>query len=162
MSEPNLPEIIRRYLGGESVQSICVDVTVTGGEKVTRRTIYNWMLGGLGDEQYRELVTRCLVGRVADADDMLEDAKDVFGVQKAREIARFARMDLERRRPALYGPKQEVNHRGNAPTFMVVMAGPEGGVGRVIEGTPVSSALPAPVGAGVAVVEGECDGVQQG
>jgi hypothetical protein len=47
-----------------------------------------------------------LVNRVADGDEKLEDAKDVLEIQRAREIVKFARMDFERRRPALYGVKQ--------------------------------------------------------
>ena len=131
-----IPEVVERYAAGESIQEIAKD------GRVSRRTVYRWLLAGLGDEKYAELVTECLVARVADADEMLEAADDVLKVQKARETARFARMDLERRRPALYGPKQEVNHRGAAPTLMVVLSS-EGG-GRVVEGTVVPDELSAP------------------
>jgi hypothetical protein len=160
-ADPNIPEIVRRYLAGESVQEIAVDEAVTGGRKVTRRTIYRWMLGGVGDEKYGELVTEALVNRVADADDDLDEARtarDPIAMAAARETARFARMDFERRRPALYGPKQEVNHRGAAPTLMVVLSS-EGG-GRVLEGTQVPDQLPAPVGAGLE--QGDADGLRQG
>ena len=116
--DANLPAVISRYLAGESVQDIAKDC------RVTRRTIYNWMLAGLGEERYYALVTQCLVARVADADEELEKARgsgDSVRVSAAREVARFSRMDLERRRPALYGQKQEVKHSGVAPSFTVVL-----------------------------------------
>jgi hypothetical protein len=74
-----------------------------------------WFLSEIGDEEYRETVTDCLVARVADADEALEAAKasgDPVLVSACRETCRFVRMDLERRRPGLYGPKQEVKHSG--------------------------------------------------
>lgn len=77
---------------------------------VSRGTIYNWMLGELGPKQYQDLVTKALVARVRKADELLEVASDPLNIARAREMARFARMDLERRRPQLYGQKQEVTH----------------------------------------------------
>lgn len=155
----DLPQVVQEYLGGKTIEEIAKG-------RASRRTIYRWLLSGLGGERYYELVTECLVARVSDADEELEAArasKDAVRVAAARETARFARMDLERRRPGLYGPKQEVNHKGNAPQLVVMLAAPEGGVGRVLEGTPVSSALPAPAGGAVEVVtvNGESDGIRQ-
>lgn len=131
-----LPDVVARYLRGESIQVIAKE------QQVTRRTIYNWMLGGLGDEAYRELVTECLVARVADADEELEAARssrDPVRVSAARETCRFVRMDLERRRPGLYGPKQEVTHTGAAPSFTVVLLDKPSGGGkpREVDVTPV-------------------------
>ena len=108
---------------------------------VNRVTFYRWMLTEVGDG-HRELVTDCLVARIAAADEDLEGAKDKDEVTRAREVARFARMDFERRRPALYGVKQEVKHTG-ATVFRIEYAEMPAG-GRVIEGTPVPPALPAP------------------
>jgi hypothetical protein len=141
--EEALPEIVTRYLSGESMADIAPDF------RKSRRTLYRWMLTELGGEVYREVVTQCLVARVADADQELEDARnahDPVRVAAAREVCRFARMDLERRRPALYGPKQEVKHSGAAPSFTVVLlAQPSEGGGVVIDGSHVP-ALPAVVG----------------
>lgn len=114
VSVPSMPEIIARYRAGESVQEIA---------KACRRdarTIYNWMLSELGDA-YKDVVTECLINRVADADIALDEADDALELARAREKARFARMDLERRRPALYGPKQEVKHSGGVPTLSIVL-----------------------------------------
>ncbi len=99
--KPDLPDIIRRYRSGESMLDIAPDY------KVASRTLYRWLLGGLGDADYHDVVTDCLVNRVSDADDELRQASDACQVTRAREIARFARMDLERRRPGLYGQKSE-------------------------------------------------------
>lgn len=106
-SRRDIPAIVERYLRGESVDAIAAD------NGACRRTIYNWMLAGLGEERYHEVVTQCLVARVADADQELAAArlsKDPVRVSAAREACRFARTDLERRRPKLYGVKQEVEH----------------------------------------------------
>src|SRR3990167_4561062 len=100
--KPNLPDIITRYLAGESLQQIAPDY------RVATRTLYRWMLGGLGDADYHDMVSACLIQRVADADTDLAEAADPCQIARARETARFARMDLERRRPALYGQKQQV------------------------------------------------------
>lgn len=96
--------LISRYLSGESVQTLAAEA----GKH--RATIYRWMLAGLGDKDYHDVVTECLVTRIADADQRLETAADGCDIARAREMARFARMDFERRRPALYGQKQEITH----------------------------------------------------
>lgn len=97
-----VPQIVKRYLAGESLQSVSADL------RVHRATLYRWMLGGIGEENYRELVTDCLITRVSDADQQLADAADACDIARARETARFARMDLERRRPSLYGQRVEL------------------------------------------------------
>ena len=137
-----LPEAVRRYAGGASLRALAKEYGVS------RSTLYRWLFTEMGGEEYRGLVTDCLVARIAEADEGLEDADSLLEVTKRRDIARFARMDFERRRPALYGPKQEVKHSGVMPSLTIVLAASEGG-GRVLEGTPDASALPAPVeGAG--------------
>lgn len=97
-----IADAIQQYIQGVSVQDIAKQYGVDRG------IIYDWMLGGLGPESYEGLVTRVLVKRVRDADAMLESAEHPHHIARAREIARFARMDLERRRPNLYGQKQEI------------------------------------------------------
>ena len=75
---------------------------------VTRQAVYGWLLGDLGGEQHSALVTQALTARIAKADDMLDNGDNALDVQRGREQARFARMDYERRRPHLYGQKQEM------------------------------------------------------
>ena len=98
---PPLPDIIQRYLNGESMQDIAKD------SRTHARTLYRWMLTDAGPE-YDTLITNCLTNRIADADELLLSAEDSCQIARAREIAKFARMDFERRRPKLYGPKQEI------------------------------------------------------
>jgi len=88
---------IQAYVAGQSVQDIAARYGVDRG------IVYDWMLAELGPEQYRDLITRALVARVRRADEALEAAEEPHHIARARELARFARMDLERRRPALYG-----------------------------------------------------------
>lgn len=100
-ARPDMLAIVERYRRGESMQVLARE------NGVTRGAIYKWLLAATGAE-HDELVTDCLINRVADADEMLETAPDAVNISRAREIARFARMDLERRRPLLYGPKQQI------------------------------------------------------
>lgn len=125
LTREDIPEMVTRYLAGESMQVLAKECGKS------RRTIYRWFLSEIGDEGYRETVTDCLVARVADADEALEAAKasgDPVLVSACRETCRFVRMDLERRRPGLYGPKQEVKHSGGGPTLNIVcLSVPTGG-----------------------------------
>lgn len=98
---PSLPDIVQRYLDGESIQVLASE------SARSPRTLYNWLIAECGPE-YDAVVTEGLINRVADADVELLNARDSIQIARAREIAKFARMDLERRRPKLYGPKQEV------------------------------------------------------
>lgn len=97
-----LPDIVKRYLAGESLQAVAPDFNVAA------RTLYRWLLSGMGEEHYKDLVTDCLTARIADADVALRLADDMCQIARAREEARFARMDFERRRPNLYGQQKEV------------------------------------------------------
>lgn len=104
--KPQVPDILNRYLNGETATDIARET------KVARSTLYLWMLGGLGDKHYHDLVTAALVQRISDADHELDKAKTRDDIAKAREKMRFYRMDLERRRPKVYGPKQEYTTEG--------------------------------------------------
>ena len=94
--------------------------------KVTERAIRAWLLNEVPD-QYRNAQTLGLLQHIADADAGIAEAKelrDVVLLACAREQARFARMDLERRRPHLYGPKQEITHNVQ-PVFVINAALPQ-------------------------------------
>ena len=115
----DLPDLIRRYADGEQLQALAKEAGVH------RVTLYRWMLGGLGDKHHADLVTDCLVARISEADAELEGAVDSCSVTRAHARARFARMDLERRRPNLYGAKQEVSvsHSVSVDAGLVGLAG---------------------------------------
>ena len=98
---PVIPDLVQRYLNGESIQSLADD------SQHCFRTIYRWLLKEAGPE-YDAIQTDALISRIADADYELQNARDKVSVARAREQGRFARMDFERRRPKLYGPKQEI------------------------------------------------------
>jgi hypothetical protein len=99
---PNIPDIVRRYLSGESLQTIAQE------SELSVRTLYRWMLSECGPE-YDDVVTQAIINRIAEADLKLAFASDSCQVARAREMARFARMDFERRRPKLYGQKSEMS-----------------------------------------------------
>lgn len=100
-SSPALPDLLQRYLNGETIRSLAAE------SKIARQTLYNWMLAECGPE-YESMITTALVNRIAEADEQMENSPDMMGFARGREMAKFARMDFERRRPKLYGPKQEV------------------------------------------------------
>lgn len=97
---PTLPDIITRYLNGESMLTLATE------SRVSARTLYYWMLKELGP-RYKDVQQQALISRIADADVMLLEATDHLQVARAREIARFSRMDYERRFPAEFGLKNE-------------------------------------------------------
>ena len=103
---PNDPESIRKaledYCSGATLKQI--------GDKhgVTRQAVYGWLLGELGGEQHSSLVTRALTARIAKGDETLDIADNPLDLQRGREQARNARLDLERRRASLYGAKTEM------------------------------------------------------
>ena len=105
---PNDPASIRNaiqdYSRGATLQQIA------DKHGVTRHAVYGWLLGEMGGEQHASLVTQALTARIAEADEKLENSNNPLNVTQGREQARFARMDLERRRPHLYGIRQEVQH----------------------------------------------------
>jgi transcriptional regulator with XRE-family HTH domain len=100
-SSPSIPVLLQRYLNGETIRSLAAEA------KVNRQTIYNWMLGECGPD-YEQLITKALINRIAEADDMMENSPDTLGFARGREMGKFARQDFERKRPKLYGQKQEV------------------------------------------------------
>ena len=104
-AKKELPDILKRYTNGEAIPSIAKLYDVSA------RTIYNWLFAGIGDKQWYDLVSCVLADRVCEADAELWNSTDMFQIARARELARFARMDLERRRPALYGQKQQIESR---------------------------------------------------
>ena len=103
----SLPDLITRYLNCTSVQQLAAELNVH------RVTIYRWMMNGKADSTHDDRVTDALIGRIAEADGELDTAVDSCSIARAREKAKFARMDFERRRPKLYGPKQEISGEMN-------------------------------------------------
>ena len=96
-----IPSVVQQYLDGQSIQELALQ------HQRCHRTIYNWLLKECGPD-YEDTVTDALIARIADADLQLDTAESPLQIARAREVAKFARMDFERRRPKLYGPKQEV------------------------------------------------------
>jgi len=103
--KPPIPEIIQRYLNGESTAVLAKE------SKTSRRTIYNWMHSELTDKHYPELVKTAIVNRIADADEKLALATDSLQVAQAREEAKFARWDAERRLKMFRSHQEAVDNR---------------------------------------------------
>jgi len=99
---PDIPTIVQRYLDGATL------IELAHENSKHHRTIYRWLLTENGDN-HEALVTEALANRIADADLQIELSHDKCSVARARELAKFARMDFERRRPKLYGAQTQVN-----------------------------------------------------
>ena len=106
----DIEPFLQQLYAGKSLRDIATQLGVS------RQAIHAWMLREAG-EKYQEAITAALVARVAEADEKLDTAADAVDIARAREQARFARMDLERRRPHLYGQR---------PTTAVQVNGGEG------------------------------------
>ena len=94
-------EALDRHTAGDSLRQIA---PALGISHVTLRA----MLLGDVPEKYREAQQASFLRRIAEADELLEQATDALGISKAREIAKFARWDAERRLPHLFGQRVEV------------------------------------------------------
>ena len=103
---PNDPQSISKALEDYCNGATLLQIAQTHG--VTRQAVYGWLLGELGGEQHSALVTRALTARIARGDEQLDTADNPLDLQRGREQARNARLDLERRRSALYGQKQDI------------------------------------------------------
>lgn len=103
---PNDPQSIAKALQDYISGATLLQIAQQHG--VTRQAVYGWLLGELGGEQHSTLVTRALTARIANGDEMLDTADNPLDLQRGREQARNARLDLERRRSSLYGQKHEV------------------------------------------------------
>lgn len=99
-----MENILSRYTNGDNLDTLAAE------HGVSRSTIYYWLLGGAADDTHAELVTAALTSRAMRADKALEEATNAVDIARAREMARFARLDLERRRPAIYGQQQRLVH----------------------------------------------------
>ena len=134
---PNDPETIKNAL-----QAYCAGATLKQiGEQygVTRQAVYGWLLGELGGQQHQELVTLALTSRIAKGDETIDTADNPLDLQRGREQARNARLDLERRRSSLYGQRQELTITDNTDLGERLRRARE----RVIEGdSRVIDALP--------------------
>ncbi len=117
LTKADLSDIIRRYLNGESIQTIAKDA------RVVRSTIYSWM-HCTGEKEYPELVKLAMVRRLADADHDLSVASTKEDIARAREEARYTRWDLERRWSSQFGVKQEIK-QDTSITVIVQTVSPE-------------------------------------
>ena len=133
-TKPNVPAIIKGYSEGKPVSLFAAE------NSVSTQAIYDWMFTDLGPKQYRETITKALVRRIHDADKALDGADDMLAFARAREQTKLARLDFERRRPHLYGQKQEITHSVNPTLNISVVPQPQIPQEKVIEGVLLPSA----------------------
>lgn len=75
---------------------------------ITHAGIRKWLLAE-AEPQYKAAQQAGLIQRIVDADEMLELAEDAVSIARAREMAKFARWDAERRLPHLFGQRVDVS-----------------------------------------------------
>ena len=102
-SPQDIARALQDYANGATLEQLAKE------HGVSRQAIYGWLLGELGGEQHSALVTRALTARIAKGDEMLDTATNPLDLQRGREQARNARLDLERRRANLYGAKSMID-----------------------------------------------------
>lgn len=107
----DLPAIAARYRAGESLKRIGQSYGVT--DEAVRQRLEKWALAGQGDTNFSQMVTEYLVENAIQAKDRMVAATDVLGLARGREEVRYWLWMLERRRPKLYGPKQEIQEDRN-------------------------------------------------
>jgi transposase-like protein len=114
------PEIVAMAIKAYSRGMTIKEIAETYG--VTNDTIYSWILAETGPKEYANLITGALTSKIAKADNLLEVADSPLDLARARELARFSRMDYERRRPHLYGVKQEITNITPPPILSITIA----------------------------------------
>lgn len=86
----------KRIENGEPLKTIAAEIGVTP------QALGIWLLDDLGPE-YAVAQRRGLIQRIVNADHEIDIAPDPLSLARAREAARFARWDCERRLPKLFG-----------------------------------------------------------
>lgn len=78
---------------------------------VSHIALRKWLLDEVPD-QYRAAQKSALIHRIVDADEELDRADNAISIARAREAAKFARWDAERRLPRLFAlnaPAVQIN-----------------------------------------------------
>jgi hypothetical protein len=103
----NLPAIAERYRGGESLVSIGKSYGVS--DEAVRRRLEKWALACSGEGKPYDLATDYLIENAIAAKDRIVVAPDAVGIARAREETKYWLWMLERRRPKLFGPRQQID-----------------------------------------------------
>mgnify|MGYP001295957732 FL=1 len=122
VSSPSKPsdraEIVAKaildHAEGKSLREIAKDLNVTyEGLRI-------WMLKDQ-PKAYKQAQELGLIARIVYADKSMDEAKNSLDIARAREEAKFARWDAERRLPGLFALKQETNVQMVAPTLNIMI-----------------------------------------
>ena len=103
----DLPALLQRYQAGEHLKDLAAEYGVTGD--ALRKRFDRYCLAGKGDLTLHDVVTEYLVERLCTSMEQQEIAPDMLSVARTRDVANNWKWINERRRPKLYGPKQEVS-----------------------------------------------------
>lgn len=103
----DLPALLQRYQAGEHLKDLAAEYGVTGD--ALRKRFDRYCLAGKGDLTLHDVVTDYLVERLCMSMEQQEIAPDMLSVARTRDVANNWKWINERRRPKLFGPKQEVS-----------------------------------------------------
>lgn len=117
---PSSPDAISKALADYAAGATLEQIAET--HQVSKQALYSWLLGDIGGKEHADLVTRALTSRIAEADENLDNSANPLDLSRAREQARFRRMDFERRRAHLYGQQQaSINVNASGPVSIQVV-----------------------------------------
>ena len=99
MADISVQQILARYLGGESIQSIAdqYDVSV--------QAVYSKLIDHAPD-QWKMHQSACALDVLEKTEGQLWSAQDMVEVSRARELGSLARWKLERLLPSIYGEQK--------------------------------------------------------
>lgn len=103
-----IAKALEQLLEGKSISQIADAL------QVKRSTLHSWLLGQV-PEKYKHIQEQGLIARIVAADEDIDNATSHLDVARAREKARFARWDAERRLSNLFAPRQEISGPGGGP-----------------------------------------------
>lgn len=107
-------EVLSRYLHGELVADMAVEF------ETSDVTLYALLLRD-HEEVWKDAQIARALARLERNQTGLDLADNPLNLARAREQIRSAQWELERLLSRLYGQKQEVTHKGNAPVLSITI-----------------------------------------
>ena len=102
-----IPALLDRYRAGEHLRDLAAEYGVT--KQALQKRLDRWCLSGKGDVTMYEAVTDYLTDRLCTAMEEQELAVHPVVVARTRDTTNNWKWINERRRPKLFGPKQELS-----------------------------------------------------
>lgn len=102
-----IPALLERYRAGDHLRDLAAEYGVS--KQALQKRLDRWCLSGKGDVSWHDAVTDYLTDRLCTAMEEQELSAHRVDVARTRDITNNWRWVNERRRPKLYGQKQEIS-----------------------------------------------------